>query len=213
MTALSTAESYNLEELTNAMQKQNIYELVEISDDIEEDVLPFRAKYKINDVARDIFIFREGSIVCWNCSSEEVENLVDFLSNYQLSPYDKSIVIKEKEEIDYLMQNDLPKSRILKGTIYLKNDDKTKLYDQYAISNAIAMSVKLAIWESLLDDFIIKINPITEKMKQGKNLKLTREQVFKRTGELFSLRHQINLSSDLLDTPGKLNSSSQIDND
>lgn len=38
-------------------------------------------------------------------------------------------------------------------------------------------------------------------MKAGKNLKLTREQVFKRTGELFALRHQINLESDLLDTP------------
>lgn len=63
------------------------------------------------------------------------------------------------------------------------------------------MSVKLAIWESLLNDFIEKISPITENMKQGKRLRLTREQVFKRTGELFALRHQINLESDLLDTP------------
>lgn len=57
------------------------------------------------------------------------------------------------------------------------------------------------MWESLLNDFIEKINPITENMKKGKRLRLTREQVFKRTGELFALRHQINLESDLLDEP------------
>lgn len=201
MTALSTAESYNLDELNDAIQKQNIYELVEISDMIEEDVLPIRAKYKVNDMPRDIFLFREGSIVCWNCSSEEVENLIEFVSNHQQSPYDKAIVLKEKEEMDYLTLNDIPKSRIVKGIIYLKNDDTTKLYDQYACSNAIAMSVKLAIWESLLNEFIEKIQPITERMKEGKHLKLTREQMFKRTGELFALRHHINLQSDLLDTP------------
>lgn len=138
--ALSTAESYNLEELSDAIQKQNIYELVEISDDIEEDVLPIRAKYQINNQPRDIFLFREGSMVCWNCSKEEIDNLLDFVSNYQFSPYDKSIVLKEKEEIDYLTSNEIVKSRIKKGTIHLKNDDKTKLLDQYAVSNAIAMS-------------------------------------------------------------------------
>ena len=38
-------------------------------------------------------------------------------------------------------------------------------------------------------------------IKEGKKVRLTRDQVFKKTGELFDLRHHINLSSDLLDTP------------
>ena len=38
-------------------------------------------------------------------------------------------------------------------------------------------------------------------MKEGKKIKLTRDQVFIKTGELFALKHHINLSSDLLDTP------------
>ena len=129
---LSTGESYNLEELSDGLQKQNIYELMEISEDVEDDVLPIRAKYKVNDEPREIFLFREGSIVCWNCSQEEIENLLDFVSNYQLSPYDKALVLKEKEEVDYLPLNDIQKSKFIRGTIHLKNDDKTKLYDQYA---------------------------------------------------------------------------------
>ena len=38
-------------------------------------------------------------------------------------------------------------------------------------------------------------------MKAGTKLNLTRDQVFRKTGELFDLKHHINLSSDLLDTP------------
>ena len=35
----------------------------------------------------------------------------------------------------------------------------------------------------------------------GGKVRLTRDQVFRKTGEIFALRHNINLSSDLLDTP------------
>lgn len=38
-------------------------------------------------------------------------------------------------------------------------------------------------------------------MKDGRKIKLSREQVFRKTGQLFGLRHRLNLSSDLLDTP------------
>lgn len=114
------------------MLKQNIYELVEISEEVEDDVLPIRAKYKVNDQPRDIFLFREGSMVCWNCSPEEIDNLIEFVSKYQQSPYDRTLVLKEKEEVDYLPLDDIPKSNFLRGIIHLKNDDKTKLYDQYA---------------------------------------------------------------------------------
>ena len=41
---------------------------------------------------------------------------------------------------------------------------------------------------------------IFEDMKHGRN-RLSRGQVFRKTGELFELKHHINLSSDLLDTP------------
>lgn len=38
-------------------------------------------------------------------------------------------------------------------------------------------------------------------MKSGKNVKLTRDEVFRKIGELFELKHRLNLSSDLLDLP------------
>lgn len=73
--------------------------------------------------------------------------------------------------------------------------------EKYSFSNAIALSVKLSIWEASLDRYIENIAYITQDMKEGKKIRLTREQVFQKTGQLFGLRHRINLSSDLLDTP------------
>lgn len=42
---------------------------------------------------------------------------------------------------------------------------------------------------------------LLQDISEGKKITLTRDQVFRKTGQLFSLRHRINLSSDLLDTP------------
>lgn len=40
-----------------------------------------------------------------------------------------------------------------------------------------------------------------QDIRHGRKLSVTREHVFRKTGELFALRHQLNLSSDYLDTP------------
>lgn len=41
----------------------------------------------------------------------------------------------------------------------------------------------------------------SQEIESGKKLTVTRQHVFRKTGELFSLRHRLNLSSDLLDIP------------
>lgn len=40
-----------------------------------------------------------------------------------------------------------------------------------------------------------------QDLKRGTKISMSREDVLRKTGELFALRHLINLSSDLLDTP------------
>ncbi|CAG2121935.1 unnamed protein product, partial [Medioppia subpectinata] len=51
-----------------------------------------------------------------------------------------------------------------------------------------------------MERYIQSIEFVSQDMKESK-LKLSRDQVFRKTGELFDLKHRINLSSDLLDTP------------
>lgn len=40
-----------------------------------------------------------------------------------------------------------------------------------------------------------------QDLQNGLPIRITRKEVMKKTGELFGLRHKINLSSDLLDLP------------
>ncbi len=65
----------------------------------------------------------------------------------------------------------------------------------------MAASVKLGALEASLDRVVDSIEHVSEDLKRGMRVKLTRAEVLQKTGELFVLRHVLNLSSNLLDTP------------
>ncbi|XP_074752655.1 required for meiotic nuclear division protein 1 homolog isoform X2 [Athene noctua] len=94
-------------------------------------------------------------------------------------------------------------SKLHKGEILLNSelDSEEVILQKFAFSNALCLSVKLAIWESLLDNFVESIQSIPEILKSRRKVKLSHADVMQKIGELFALRHRINLSSDLLITP------------
>lgn len=57
------------------------------------------------------------------------------------------------------------------------------------------------ILEAMLDDYIDGLANVTSDLKDGRRIKMSRAAVLQRTGELFALKHLINLDSDLLETP------------
>eukprot|EP01135_Chromosphaera_perkinsii_P011927 Nk52_evm44s2531 gene=Nk52_evmTU44s2531 len=79
--------------------------------------------------------------------------------------------------------------------------DHRQLLEKYAFSNGLQLSVKLGIWENLLDEYIKSMGEIPRRLKDEEPLGLSRKQILKKTGELLYFRHNINLLSDLLDTP------------
>ncbi|XP_059032750.1 required for meiotic nuclear division protein 1 homolog isoform X2 [Mustela lutreola] len=94
-------------------------------------------------------------------------------------------------------------SKLHRGEIRLNSelDIDDAILEKFAFSNALCLSVKLAIWEASLDKFVESIQSIPEALKAGKKVKLSHEEVMQKMGELFALRHRINLSSDFLITP------------
>lgn len=98
------------------------------------------------------------------------------------------------------------------GYFLVNIDPDSILLDKYTFSNALALSVKLGIWEASLEKYIDSIEYVTEDLKMGRRIKMSREQVLRKHGELFALRHFINLSSDLLDTPDFYWDNEQLEN-
>ncbi|XP_054003223.1 required for meiotic nuclear division protein 1 homolog [Hylaeus anthracinus] len=199
--ALSTAEEYDLEGLVQALLEQNLYVPDTISSTTSSlpDVIHAVAKYEIETEPREIFFFREGAIVMWNISTYESSNILEFIKEYEDNRYFENIVQAESEVMSYSYADIGKRSHIKNGHIILALT-ATNL-DKYTFSNAMAQSVKLGIWEASLDNYIHSVEFVTDDLKYGRKLKMTQREVLKNQGELFALRHSINLSSDLLDTP------------
>lgn len=195
--AYATAEEYNLESLGVALEKQGLYQPASMPEDVH-DVLHVSAKYQVGREPRQVYFFREGSVVFWNVPDLERDNVLKFLTAFEENAYSENLVHDENEIIEYTYTDN--KTRLVNGRIWLNLEGSTDL-EKYTFSNAMALSVKLALWEASLDQYVDSIEYVTEDMKLGKQITMTRQQVLQKMGELFALRHLINLSSDLLDTP------------
>lgn len=105
----------------------------------------------------------------------------------------------EIETLDYTI-DETAKTHLRAGAVIL-NPQAASVLEQYTFSNALSLSVKLATWEAALEKYIESISVVTDGIKDGQGVKLSRKEVFQKTGQLFRIRHEINLNSDLLDTP------------
>lgn len=198
--SFATAEEYDLEALHTALTKQDLYETRKFYTESDQDVLHVRAKYQVEAEPRDIFFFREGSVVLWNCSDIETNNIIEYLRHFENNSYDLEAVEEERELMNYNYTNENQTGILKNGDFYIQNNEIGEL-EKYTFSNAMTSSVKLGIWESMLDNYIDSIAFVTDDLKQGRKIRMSRAIVLRRTGELFALRHLINLSSDLLETP------------
>ena len=92
----------------------------------------------------------------------------------------------------------LATARIFNDIITLRsNNDKVKL----TLSHAIAQSVKLTYFEELVDETITSTQVIPLQMARSGIVPMSRKAITRKIGRLFNIRIQINLVSNVLDTP------------
>lgn len=205
--ALATAEEYDLDAMYKSLVNNENYKPSSLFETLHQcdtnfEFLHAVARYKVDNETRELFIFREGSFVVWNVSDLEIRNILSFVQNFEIHPYSESIVKNETEVMPYTYSINSNRTSLLQnGNICLTQDEEKTALDKYTYSNGMIASVKLGVWEALLDEFIESIEPVTVDLKLGKRITITREELLKKTGELYALKHRINLSSDLLDVP------------
>ncbi|XP_031621233.1 required for meiotic nuclear division protein 1 homolog [Contarinia nasturtii] len=197
--AYATAEEYDLESLHTSLTKQNLYETKRFYTESGEDVLHVRSKINIEPEARDIFFFREGSVVLWNCDEFETKNILRNLKQFEISSYDEAMIKAEKEIMKYAYVEN--QAGCLKNETFFVQQNGDADLEKYTFSNAMVGSVKLGIWEAMLEDYIDGLADVTSDLKNGRRIKMSRSLILRKTGELFALKHLINLESDLLETP------------
>ncbi|RNA37489.1 required for meiotic nuclear division protein -like [Brachionus plicatilis] len=228
--AYATADYYDLENIKISILNSEAYESVTVPNSEEADeFLCIKPKYEqINEIEpRHIFFFEDGSVVFWNLSNEEQRFILGLIEKHEENTYDYEIVEEESEvmnysQLKYLFKEDFKQDEfnpVISNLVKFKGsylDDKTtrlidnqiyfsesgdQLLEKYAFSDAMALSVKLGIWEKNLEKFSEKIEYISDDMRRGKKLKLKLEKILKYLGELFTMRHVVSLHSNFLDTP------------
>lgn len=207
--AYNLSDEFKIEKVGSLLDKLSECQVIKLPPDIQEDAVALRLisnepdDSKLKQPLRDIFLFRDGSIVFWGVPYNDQKRFLYSLSSLKINPNDSDLIQEEKEHINYTLEDNIDKSRLQGDEIQIasNNDHDNVLLDKFAFSHAVALSVKLGIWEMMLDEYIESVEWITENMKSGKAIKLSRDQVFRKTGEILNLKHSINLGSDLLDLP------------
>ncbi|XP_025900124.1 required for meiotic nuclear division protein 1 homolog isoform X2 [Nothoprocta perdicaria] len=200
-TAFATADEYHLGNLCHDLTSHGYVEITSLPRDAANVLVIGTEKSAKDDDAGMIFFFREGAVVFWNVEEKTMKNVMRVLEHHEIQPYEVALVHWENEEMNY--RKGEGQSKLHKGEILLNSelDIDEVVLQKFAFSNALCLSVKLAIWESLLDNFVESIQSIPEILKSRRKVKLSHADVMQKIGELFALRHRINLSSDLLITP------------
>ncbi|KAG8579745.1 hypothetical protein GDO81_011039 [Engystomops pustulosus] len=200
-TAFATADEFHLGTLCHDLASHGYNELPSLPRDASNVLLVGVKNVSKEQDSGAIFFFREGAVVFWNIEESTLKHVMQILERHEIQPYEVALVHWENEELNYSFGEG--HTRLVKGEIVLEAQLEADdlILQKFAFSNALCLSVKLAMWESTLDIFVESIQSIPEMLKSRKKVKLSHDDVMQKIGELFALRHRINLSSDLLMTP------------
>ncbi|SCV04724.1 LAME_0H20736g1_1 [Lachancea meyersii CBS 8951] len=149
----------------------------------------------------EMFIFSYGVVVFWNFTEIQEKNVLGDIAfadfdDLVIRPLDEQDIEMEQFHFEYDMDVDRP--RIFNDIVTLRSGDHiTKL----TLSHSIAQSTKLSRFESRISPILGTVSKLPKRLALYGSLGLKREQLLKKSGKLFKLRVDVNLSSSVLDTP------------
>lgn len=161
----------------------------------------------------DVFIFPSGTLVTWGLP----EGFTSFFATRTLLPAadQPHVDSLETEDLDYIEDPSREHSIIRGDTIILGTkpattptiqSDESQAMDavltKIAFSSGFARSTKLAVLETSLSSYLTSTAQIPTLLSRGSRLPLSisRSFILRKTGQLLSLRAQLNLYSELTDS-------------
>lgn len=163
------------------------------------------------DGVGDVFVFPSGTVVAWSLPEE----FTSYLATKTLLPAAEGSQITpiETEDLEFLEDSQRENSSIKGDTVILGTKSTAEslnsiqirqsvdtVLTKIAFSSGLARSTKLAVLESLLSNYFESTRTIPKLLSQGSRLPFTRDFILRKTGQLLSVRAQLNLYSELTDS-------------
>ncbi|KAL1612613.1 Sad1-interacting factor 3 [Paraconiothyrium brasiliense] len=152
----------------------------------------------------EMFVFSYGVVVFWNFTEKQEK---DILADLTFSTSSTNILLAtrplneedfETEEFHFEYNPDIPRPRVYNDMITLKSGDHMI---KLAMSHAIAQSTKLSLFEEGMARTMLQAQYVPKRLALTGKLGMARTDVVKMIGQLFTSRVDVNLSSNMLDTP------------
>lgn len=139
----------------------------------------------------DVFYFSYGCVIMWGLSQAEEQDILLTLKPYESAPVETF----ESELTRYVVGQ---VAKISKDYITLPSDD---IVTKLAFSHGLAQSVKLNVFEKLIERRIEHIRFAPESLALHGRIPMSRNRLSKMMGQIILDRNSINLHTDILDTP------------
>ena len=157
------------------------------------------AKMQDNDDV-DIFLFPFGCLTVWGSDEAREKLLLNELKQFEIDSLTE--VMSDPINFEYHENADKDHGKTFideeRNKIILSNRSE---YIKLSLSHALAQSVKLIVLERSVSKILEKTSPIQKELANTGSVSLSKKEISKQIGQLFSERYSINLHSDILDTP------------
>ena len=161
-----------------------------------DDVIYVHKEFGKKDKNIDIFYFPFGCTVIWGAEEGDELHIIKEIEEFEI----EAVEDNANDLIYYNYDESSPKTFIDedKNEIVLHNHH---VFTKISISHALAQSVKLQILERSVTHLLNKTTPIQKELAQKGSVSLSKTEIAKQMGVLFSERYSVNMHSDILDVP------------
>ena len=220
VTAVAAAEQYDIAKASHILQSKG-FRLDPYGTNLYPQVIhmeiPIDSPTPITTTSpteySDVFVFPSGTVVAWNLSEDALSDFV----NQTISPASGGArqIKPEEEDLDYVVDPQRDNSSIKNdcivlgtkpsfvdssATVLTNGRDLDTVLAKIAFSSGLARSTKLSVLETLLEHYFETTKEITQRLSQGGRLPSSRSAILQKTGQLLSIRAQLNLYSELTDS-------------
>lgn len=147
-------------------------------------------------LASQLFVFEYGVVVMWAFTEQDEKRFLK-----EIQPFETEKLADDDVEVEefrlYYAASYQP--RIYNDVITLKNPQNYMI--KLSVSHALAQSVKLSLYEELMDNTIEMTKDIPRTIAEEGKVNMPRPTIMKQIGQLFILRININLVGSVLDSP------------
>ena len=154
----------------------------------------------LDDIKQEIFVFEFGVVVFWGVSIGQEKGILDLIKDFiKRGDVIQSEFESSEDDMAFVSVAEASKMHIANDVITLPEDSTVK--QRLSVSYAIAQSSVVSIFEHRIEEKVTEYKFIPETLSRSGKIDLSNRRIGMMIGDIFVIRHDLNLHTDILDTP------------